>query len=102
VVSFGGDTRRVSKSNLVGILAVLLQNEALRISAGLTYALALVDELLRLKVKVNPVSLHDSYDAWREASTTIWCWAPRARPGAASAGRSLVRAEDYTIARMHA
>ncbi len=65
-VSFGAGTWRVPKRDLVGLLAVLLQNESLRIAEGLTYARQLADELLRFKVKINPDTAHDSYGAWRD------------------------------------
>jgi hypothetical protein len=57
---------RVPKRDLIGGLSVLLQNQRLRIAAALAFARTLTDELLRFRVKLDPVTAHDSYGAWRE------------------------------------
>lgn len=70
----GGDTvttesrtaYRVPKRDLVGGLQVLLQAGRLKIARALPFASALVDELLRFRVKIDPVTAHDSYGVWRE------------------------------------
>lgn len=69
----GGDTVnrdgpyfRVPKRDIVGELAVSLQNKRLKIAAALPDAETLINELLAFKVKVNLKTAHDSYEAWRE------------------------------------
>jgi hypothetical protein len=62
-----GDTWRVPKRDLVGSLQVLFQGGRLKISRKLSLASALQSELLNFKVKIDPVTAHDSYSAWREA-----------------------------------
>jgi len=62
-----GDTWRVPKRDLVGSLQVLFQSERLKISKKLPLASVLQSELLNFKVKIDPVTAHDSYSAWREA-----------------------------------
>lgn len=62
-----GNTWRVPKRDLVGSLQVLFQAERLKISKKLPLASALQNELLNFKVKIDPVTAHDSYSAWREA-----------------------------------
>lgn len=61
-----GDTWRVPKRDLVGSLQVLFQSERLKISSKLPLASVLQAELLNFKVKIDPVTAHDSYSAWRE------------------------------------
>jgi len=61
-----GDTWRVPKRDLVGSLQVLFQSERLKISKKLPLASVLQSELLNFKVKIDPVTAHDSYSAWRE------------------------------------
>lgn len=65
-VSSDGDGWKVPKRDLVAAVQVLLQTKRLRFAAGLASVAALVDELLRFKVKIDPVTAHDSYGAWRE------------------------------------
>lgn len=61
-----GDTWRVPKRDLVGSLQVLFQSERLKISKKLPLASTLQAELLNFKVKIDPITAHDSYSAWRE------------------------------------
>lgn len=61
-----GDTWRVPKRDLVGSLQVLFQGGRLKISKKLPLASVLQAELLNFKVKIDPVTAHDSYSAWRE------------------------------------
>jgi len=65
--SHEGDTWRVPKRDLVGSLQVLFQGGRLKISKKLPLASVLQNELLNFKVKIDPVTAHDSYSAWREA-----------------------------------
>lgn len=57
---------RVPKRDLVGALQVLLQSERLKIAGGLEFASTLTNELLNFRVKIDPLTAHDSYSAWRE------------------------------------
>lgn len=61
-----GEAWRVPKRDLVSGLQVLLQAERLKIARALPFAGALVDELLRFRVKIDPVTARDSYGVWRE------------------------------------
>lgn len=69
----GGDTVtyergwRVPKRDLVGAVAVLLQSDRLRFAAQLPEVPTLVRELLAFRVKIDPLTAHDSYGAaeWR-------------------------------------
>ena len=65
-VSREGGTWRVPKRDLVGSLQVLFQSGRLKISKKLPLASVLQSELLTFKVKIDPVTSHDSYSAWRE------------------------------------
>ena len=101
-VTSGGGTLRVPKRDLVGLLSVQLQNGTLRIAEALPHARTLTDELLRFKVKIDPVTTHDSYGAWRDGehddlvlAVAIACWWGERRPRPA-------RPEDFTAARAHA
>lgn len=64
--SYEGGTCRVPKRDLVGALQVLFQSGRLKISSKLPLAGILQTELLNFKVKIDPVTAHDSYSAWRE------------------------------------
>ena len=57
---------RVPKRDLVGIVSVRLQNRSLRFTNAGPYAAILQRELLNFRVKIDPVTSHDSYAAWRE------------------------------------
>ena len=61
-----GDTWRVPKRDLVGTLQVLFQGGRLKISSRLPLSAILQQELLNFKVKIDPVTAHDSYSAWRD------------------------------------
>ena len=65
-VSVGYGGYRVPKRDLVVNLAVMLQTGRLKIAGQLPEAQTLVNELLNFKVKINPKTAHDSYEAWRE------------------------------------
>ncbi|NPV62811.1 MAG: hypothetical protein HPY61_09320 [Methanotrichaceae archaeon] len=62
-----GGTWRAPKRNLAAVLQVLFQSGRLKISSKLPLASILQTELLNFKVKIDPVTAHDSYSAWREA-----------------------------------
>ena len=61
-----GKTYRVPKRDLVGCLQVLLQNARLKITPG-PLSDVLTNELMNFRVKIDPITSHDSYSAWREA-----------------------------------
>jgi len=65
-VSHEGSTWHVPKRDLVAVLQVLFQTGRLKISSKLPLAEVLQNELLNFKVKIDPVTAHDSYSAWRE------------------------------------
>lgn len=62
-----GRNWRVPKRDLVGILQVLLQSSRLKVASKLELGPILQQELLNFRVKIDPVTAHDSYSAWREA-----------------------------------
>lgn len=68
----GTDIFRVPKRDLIGILKICFQNQLvneypmMRISQKLDLAETLKTEILNLKLKIDPVTAHDSYSAWRE------------------------------------
>jgi hypothetical protein len=45
---------------------VLLQTERLKVVAKLTLGAVLSQEMLNFRVKIDPITAHDSYSAWRE------------------------------------
>lgn len=57
---------RVPKRQLVSLGQVMLQTDRLQIAGKLRHARTLTDELLHFKVKIDPVTAHDSYGTWRE------------------------------------
>lgn len=74
-------TWRVPKRDLATSVQVLLQTQRLRIAEGLEYGLALARELLNFRVKIDPQTIHDSYEAWREGmhddlvlAVALACW----------------------------
>jgi hypothetical protein len=58
---------RVPKRDLVGVLQVLLQTGRLKVASKLKRGPVLQTEMLNFKVKIDPVTAHDSYSAWRES-----------------------------------
>ena len=56
----------VPKRDLVSVTQVLLQSNRLQIAEALPEAATLVKEMLNFKVKIDPKTAHDSYEAWRE------------------------------------
>jgi hypothetical protein len=66
-------------------LEVLLERKALRIAAELELAETLVKELTEMRVKVT-LGGYEQYGAWREASTTTWCWRWRQGTAAGESG----------------
>jgi hypothetical protein len=65
-VSQDGMDYRVPKRDLVGVVAVLLQQARLQIAQSLPETPMLTHELLNFKVKIDPSTSHDSYSVWRE------------------------------------
>jgi hypothetical protein len=61
-----GRNWRVPKRDLVGVLQVLLQTGRLKVASKLALGSILQAEMLNFKVKIDPVTAHDSYSAWRE------------------------------------
>lgn len=84
-VSREGRDWKVPKRDLVGTLQVTLQGGRLKVSNKLKLAAVLQAEMLNFKVKIDPVTAHDSYSAWRDnehddlvlsAALAVW-WAER-------------------------
>jgi hypothetical protein len=59
---------RVPKRDLVGAVQVLLQTERLKFAQDIPAVPTLVQELLAFRVKIDPLTAHDSYGAWREGA----------------------------------
>jgi hypothetical protein len=83
------NTRHVPKRDLVGVLQVLLQNGRLKIAPG-PLSDVLAAEMLNFRVKIDAVTSHDSYSAWREAehddlvlSVALACWWGENKPNPA-------------------
>ena len=64
--SHEGESWRVPKRDLVGVLQVLLQTGRLKVASKLKLGPVLSQEMLNFKVKIDPMTAHDSYSAWRE------------------------------------
>lgn len=81
VVTWDGHTVHVPKRDLVACVQVLLQSERLKVAEALPEANTLVKELLNFRVKIDPLTAHDSYSAWREnihddlvLAVALACW----------------------------
>ncbi len=59
---------RVPKRDLVGCVQILLQTSRLKFAEQIPAVPALVQELLAFRVKIDPLTAHDSYGAWREGA----------------------------------
>ena len=80
-VSREGRDWKVPKRDLVGVLQVLLQSGRLKVSNKLKLGPVLQAEMLNFKVKIDPITAHDSYSAWRDnehddlvLSAALACW----------------------------
>lgn len=80
-VSKEGNKMNVPKRDLVGVMQVLLQSGRFKVAAKLALGAILQQELLNFRVKIDPVTAHDSYSAWREhdhddliLSAALACW----------------------------
>lgn len=62
-----GNNWNVPKRDLVGVLQVLLQTGRFKVSDKLKLGPVLQAEMLNFKVKIDPVTAHDSYSAWRDS-----------------------------------
>ena len=69
-------------------MQVLLQAERLKVAEELPDATVLVQELLNFRVKIDLLTAHDSYGAWREGqhddlvlATAVACWYGERQPG---------------------
>ena len=67
-VNFEGGSYHSPKRDLVSQLSVLLQSGRLRIARELPHAETLRAELVNFRARIDPVSAHDSYGAWREGT----------------------------------
>ena len=65
-VTHDGGNYRVPKRDLVGVLQVLLQSGRLKVAQKLELGPILQQEMLNFKQKIDPVTAHDSYSAWRD------------------------------------
>ena len=99
------DTYRVPKRDLVGVLQVLLQNGRLKVASELELADVLIREMLNFKVKIDPLTAHDSYSAWREAehddlvfAVALACWYGEhvPRPQKIEIGKLIMGDRGYT------
>ncbi|MGE0821573.1 MAG: hypothetical protein AB7P18_05605 [Candidatus Binatia bacterium] len=71
----------VPKRDLVAVVQVLLQSGRLKIAEQLSHTELLISELQNFRVKIDPVTSHDSYAAWREQAhddlvlaAALACW----------------------------
>ena len=87
-VTGDGGNYRVPKRYLVSTMQVLLQAGLLKVAEELPDATVLVQELLNFRVKIDPLTAHDSYGAWREGqhddlvlATAVACWYGERQPG---------------------
>ena len=65
-VTHEGDNWRTPKRDLVGALQVLLQSGRLKVAKGLKLGTVLQSEMLNFRIKIDPLTAHDSYSAWRD------------------------------------
>jgi hypothetical protein len=65
-VNWDGCTVAVPKRDLIASAQVLLQSKRLEIAGTLPDTATLISELQNFQMKIDPVTSHDSYSAWRE------------------------------------
>jgi hypothetical protein len=80
-VSKEGSKMNVPKRDLVSVMQVLLQSGRFKVAAKLALGAILQQEMLNFKVKIDPMTAHDSYSAWRDnehddlvLSAAMACW----------------------------
>ena len=64
--SHEGESWRVPKRDLVGVLQVLLQTGRLKVAGKLKLGPVLSQEMQSFRALIDPMTAHDSYSAWRE------------------------------------
>src|SRR5581483_810906 len=64
--SWDGDMIGVPKRDLIAAAQVLLQDNRLKIAENMPDTSTLTRELQNYHVKIDPLTAHDSYAAWRE------------------------------------
>jgi hypothetical protein len=81
VVTWEGFTIGVPKRDLIASAQVLMQSKRLEIAGTMPDTTALISELRGYQVKINPLTAHDSYSAWREGihddlvfAVALACW----------------------------
>lgn len=65
-VTWEGFTVGVPKRDLIASAQVLMQSKRLEIAGTMPDTTALISELRGYEVKIDPLTAHDSYSAWRE------------------------------------
>jgi hypothetical protein len=80
-VTYGPDGFCVPKKELVAALQLFFQSGRIKIAASLPEAQMLKNEVLNFKVKVNPKTGSEAYEAWREGdhddivlALAMACW----------------------------
>ncbi len=80
-VTWRGMDYKVPKRDLVSATQVLLQQGRLQIAEALPLTPILTSELQAFRVKIDPLTAHDSYSAWRERdhddlvlALALACW----------------------------
>lgn len=103
-VSHEGGTWSVPKRDLIAALDVLLPDRLL-VSRALPAVEVLVWELQEFRRRIDPITAHDSYAAWREGAhddlvlaTALACWwAERHKPAPIVSPGGVVRASSWRI-----
>jgi hypothetical protein len=80
-VNWEGFTISIPKRDLIASAQVLLQDKRLEIAGTMPDTTALISELRGYQIKIDPVTAHDSYSAWREGihddlvfAVALACW----------------------------
>jgi hypothetical protein len=80
-VSQEGAIFRVPKRDSIGSVQVLLQSQRVKFGATLPFVDILVHELSNYRIKIDPLTAHDAYSAWREGlhddlvlALALACW----------------------------
>jgi hypothetical protein len=65
-VTWDANVARIPKRDLVAAANIAMQNRLLKIPPALPHADLLIAELRNFQTKIDPVTAHDSYSAWRD------------------------------------